>query len=144
MSELFDITKDSEGDYHIVTRIGNQTLDMSFVMYDWTFDSVYFNVVLEVYNKRKAKNDNMNSCKLTGQNPLATALIARKAFKQLEQYVLAEYNTDYNVAVHVCWTNSLRRDVYQKVLTSYGYTFGFFRGQRILQKVWKKGDICAN
>ena len=38
---------------YIDTPIGNQTLHMEFGMSDWTMDTIWFNVYMTLYNKKK-------------------------------------------------------------------------------------------
>ena len=74
----------SENDeYFIKERIGNQTVKLVFQMHDWNQDTIFFNVYLTLYNKRNQIISNEAEVKITGENPLQTFFIVRKAFKYL-------------------------------------------------------------
>lgn len=69
---------------YIDTPIGNQTLHMEFGVSDWTMDTIWFNVYMTLYNKKKQIKSNENHVKMTGANPMETVAAALKAFKELE------------------------------------------------------------
>lgn len=139
--ERFEIKRNYQNDeYYVNIRIGNQTLYMAFQMVDWSYDTIYFNVVLGVYNKRKHKDYNEDHILMTGQNPLATVLLARSAFKALEREVLEQYNDRYKIVIYCSWVNNVRRDVYYRVLSKMGYSYGKLWNQKVIMKSWEKSD----
>ena len=77
---------------------------------------------------------------MTGLNPLATAILARKAFKMLEKETLDWFNKDRRVIIYCTWLDNVRRDIYYKVLSKMGYRFGTLNGLKVIMKVWKKGE----
>jgi hypothetical protein len=77
---------------------------------------------------------------ITGKNPLATVIYARKAFEALEKESLKGYNEDYDVIIFIHWTNNLRRNIYERFLLPRGYRYGILNNQKVLMKKWKKGE----
>lgn len=139
--ETFEVKWNHQDDeYYVNIPIDKQTLYMGFQMNYWTDDTIYFNIVLAVYNKRKHKDYNENHILMTGQNPLATALLARKAFKALEQKTLEQYNDRYQVIIYCSWIDNVRRDIYYRVLSKMGYSYGRLWNQKVIMKSWKKDD----
>lgn len=139
--ETFEVKWNHQDDeYYVNIPIDKQTLYMGFQMNYWTDDTIYFNIVLAVYNKRKHKDYNENHILMTGQNPLATALLARKAFKALEQKTLEQYNDRYRVIIYCSWIDNVRRDIYYRVLSKMGYSYGRLWNQKVIMKSWKKDD----
>ena len=127
---------------YIDTPIGNQTLHMEFGMSDWTMDTIWFNVYMTLYNKKKQIKSNENHIKMTGANPMKTVAAALKAFKELEKEVLYSYNHKYNIIVYCNWLDNRRRDAYYKVLSRWGYRYGRdpIDGTKWIFKKWNKGD----
>ena len=74
-----------DDEYYVDIPIDNQTLHMSFWLDDWTDRSVHLGVYLQVYTKRKRIVQEEGSFAITGKNPLATGINARKAFEALER-----------------------------------------------------------
>lgn len=139
--ETFEIKWNGYDDeYYVNIPIDNQTLYMAFQLNDWSYDTVYINVCLGVFNKRKHKDYNEDHVLMTGLNPLATAILARKAFRMLEKETLDWFNRDRRVIIYCTWLDNVRRDIYYKVLSKMGYRFGTLNGQKVIMKVWKKGE----
>lgn len=112
---------------------------MVFQMYDWTEDTVYFNVYLTLYNKRNQIEANETLIKSTGTNPLTSFFVARKAFKLLLYKVLDEYSYKYDIIVFCTWLDNRRRDAYYKYLSTKGYKYGRIDREKCIFKRYKKG-----
>lgn len=131
---------DRENDeYFVKERIGNQTLKLVFQMHDWNTDTIFFNVYLTLYNKRNQIESNEAEVKMTGENPLQTFFVVRKAFKYLVWKVLDEYNWKYDLIIYCTWLDNRRRDAYYKYLSTLGYRYGRIDGEKCIFKRYKKG-----
>lgn len=131
---------DRENDeYFVKERIGNQTVKLAFQMHDWNEDTIFFNVYLTLYNKRNQINSNEAEVKMTGENPLQTFFVVRKAFKYLVWKVLDEYNWKYDLIIYCTWLDNRRRDAYYKYLSTLGYRYGRIDGEKCIFKRYKKG-----
>lgn len=130
----------SENDeYFIKERIGNQTVKLVFQMHDWNQDTIFFNVYLTLYNKRNQIISNEVEVKITGENPLQTFFVVRKAFKYLVWKVLDEYNWKYDLIIYCTWLDNRRRDAYYKYLSTKGYRYGHIDSKKCIFKRYKKG-----
>ena len=130
----------SENDeYFIKERIGNQTVKLAFQMHDWNQDTIFFNVYLTLYNKRNQIISNEAEVKITGENPLQTFFVVRKAFKYLVWKVLDEYSWKYDLIIYCTWLDNRRRDAYYKYLSTIGYRYGRIDGEKCIFKRYKKG-----
>lgn len=112
--------------YFIKEKIDNQTYRMDFTVYDETYETVYVNIALYVYTKRKTIERDMENKNITGHNPTATVSFSRKAFKQLEDWVMSTFHYK-NIIFIVVGTDIRRFDIYKRFLSRYGYTVGFNR-----------------
>lgn len=131
---------DRENDeYFVKERIGNQTLKLVFQMHDWNADTIFLNVYLTLYNKRNQIEGNEAEVKMTGENPLQTFFMVRKAFKYLVWKVLDEYNWKYDLIIYCTWLDNRRRDAYYKYLSTIGYRYGRIEGEKCIFKRYKKG-----
>ena len=131
---------DRENDeYFVKERIGIQTLKLVFQMHDWNTDTIFFNVYLTLYNKRNQIEGNEAEVKMTGENPLQTFFVVRKAFKYLVWKVLDEYNWKYDLIIYCTWLDNRRRDAYYKYLSTQGYRYGRIDGEKCVFKRYKKG-----
>lgn len=131
---------DRENDeYFVKERIGNQTVKLAFQMHDWNEDTIFFNVYLTLYNKRNQINSNEAEVKMTGENPLQTFFVVRKAFKYLVWKVLDEYSWKYDLIIYCTWLDNRRRDAYYKYLSTLGYRYGRIDGEKCIFKRYKKG-----
>ena len=139
--ETFEVQRhDHDDEYYVNIPIDNQTLHMSFWLDDWNDRSVHLGVYLQVYTKRKRIVQEEGSFAITGKNPLATVIYARKAFEALERESLKGYNKNYDVIIFIHWTNNLRRNIYERFLSPRGYRYGILNNQKVLMKKWKKGE----
>lgn len=123
--------------YYIKEKIQNQTMIMEFEECDRTADTIYYNVVLGIYNKRKDKRNNENNAVITGQYPFETVAKAIKAFNLLEQEVVEQGNF-YNrkIMIMISWVDNRRRDTYYKYLSKRGYKYEIVDGQKFICKIY--------
>ena len=128
-----------EDEWFVKERIGNQTLRMAFTMTDWNDDTIHFNIYLTLYNKRGQIAGNEAEVKSTGENPVKTFFVARKAFWALLNEVIYRYNDRYDLVVYCCWLDNRRREVYNKFLTPLGFRYGIIDNEKCLFKRYKKG-----
>lgn len=130
------------GDFYVKVPVDNQELYMAFEEYASTFDTIYFNIYLNIYNKRGQMADNLAHTKITSNNPFATAATAIKSFNILEKACLSRYNKDYNVVIFCYWIDNRRRDAYYKYLSKKGYRYGRipYDNSKCIIKKYKKGD----
>lgn len=123
--------------YYIKEKIDNQTFEMQFQGYAETDDTIYFNICMGLYNKRKHFVQNENEIRTTGTNPIKTIAVARKAFKMLESEVI-ERIKGKNIHISCGWTNNKRRDIYYKFLSKYGYKYGRLGNYKCIYKLIDK------
>lgn len=123
--------------YYIKEKIHNQTMIMQFEECDRSFDMIYYNVVLGVYNKRKHAQKNEDNAIVTGKYPFETVANAVKAFNLLEQEVIKE-NKFYNrkIMIMISWVDNRRRDIYYKYLSKRGYKYEVVDGQKFICKIY--------
>ena len=130
---------EENNEFFIKERINNQTVKLAFQMNDWNEDTIFFNVYLTLYNKRSQISRNEAEVKMTGENPLQTFFMVRKAFKYLVWKVLDEYNWKYDLIIYCTWLDNRRRDAYYKYLSTKGYRYGRIDGEKCIFKRYKKG-----
>lgn len=123
--------------YYIKEKIHNQTMIMQFEECDRSADTIYYNVVLGIYNKRKDKRNNENNAVITGQYPFETVAKAIRAFNLLEQEVV-EHGNFYNrrIMIMISWVDNRRRDIYYKYLSKRGYKYEIVDGQKFICKIY--------
>lgn len=123
--------------YYIKEKIHNQTMIMQFEECDRSFDMIYYNVVLGVYNKRKHAQKNEDNAIVTGKYPFETVANALRAFNLLEQEVIKE-NKFYNrkIMIMISWADNRRRDIYYKYLSKRDYKYEIVYGQKFICKIY--------
>ena len=123
--------------YYIKEKIHNQKIIMQFEECDRSFDMIYYNVVLGVYNKRKHAQKNEDNAIVTGKYPFETVAKAVRAFNLLEQEVIKE-NKFYNrkIMIMISWVDNRRRDTYYKYLSKRGYKYEVVDGQKFICKIY--------
>lgn len=126
-----------ERDYRVREKLSTgQTLELMFKCLEEHKGTLYYNISLSVYSKRKHADKNEDEKKITGKNPLETALVGRRAFREVEEYIISECMAKgFNVVFEVFWTDSRRRDAYYRVLSKYGYHYGMRGNVKCLEKV---------
>lgn len=133
-----NIHYDRESCAYIATeRIGAQTMkmEMTEISYNYSTRTVYYNVSVCIYNKRKHYNRNFDEVRVTGKNPLATIVTGLKMYKALEKEVCESIeNRKWNVCFLVHWEDNRRRNAYEKLLTRYGYHMGVYDNTKMLIK----------
>ena len=121
MEVLYDKQDDR---YYIQEQVNGQTFMMEMAMIDWNDDTVYFNVYLHLYSKRKHMVVEESEARTTGkQSFMKTWILAKEAFLLLEKEVLRDYS-HYNVVIYVAWSDNRRRDIYYHYLSKIGYQYG--------------------
>ena len=118
-------------------KINNQTFFMEFQIFDETNDTIYFNICMGIYNKRKHAGRNEDENRITGLNPMKSVLMAIKAFSLLEKEVIETYP---NKRKHIScgWIDNRRRNVYYKFLSKKGYQYGKLGKYKCIYKVIEK------
>lgn len=124
-------------EYYITVPFENQTFYMAFQEEYRTLDTVYFNVQMALFDKRKEIHD--EEIKTTGKlNPIRTFQTATKVFKLLEETCYREFN-GLNVVIYIRWADNRRRDIYYKYLSRLGYRYGRdYNNEKCLFKKNKK------
>lgn len=155
MSKYYDlVTYDKKLEqYKIKIPIDNQTLEMGAqkieikdnpweITYQFN-NTIYFNIYLIIYNKRKHFNDLMDLKKITGKDPIRSVLVARECFKALEENILEDQKINKkDVVICVYWEDNRRRDAYYKVLSKWGYEYGRLpeSNMKVIKKTFKWKD----
>lgn len=125
--------------YYIKEKLQNQTMIMEFEECDRSLDTVYYNVVLGVYNKRKHAQANEDNAIVTGKYPFETVAKAMRAFNILEQEVIGQnsfYNNQKKIMIMISWVDNRRRDIYYKYLSRRGYKYEIVDGQKFICKIY--------
>ena len=135
---------EKEFEYYTDIKIDNQILHMAFEQYESSLDTVYFNIYMTLYSKRKDIIKNEEYVKSTGKNPMKTIVLARRAFDLLENECIRGFSRDYNVVISCWWLDNKRQKVYERILTKKGYKFGFIDGQKVLFKKIDKQSISES
>ena len=126
-----------ERSYIATERIGSQTMKMEMMEWDYNEGSntVYYNVSVCIYNKRKHYERNFNEARITGNNPIATIAVGLKMYKELEKTVCeSAENRNWNVVFLVRWEDNRRRNAYEKLLVRYGYKIDKYDNTKVLIK----------
>lgn len=138
--------RDEDDTYYTRCKVGNQTIELGINYYDENLHDrkSYWNIYLTIFNKRKDMYSNMDKKAITGKDPIATFLTARKMFEEVETVVIKEelINGNYDeIAIFATWVDNRRRDAYYKVLHKMGYDWGTVDREKCIIKTFKKGDI---
>jgi hypothetical protein len=131
-------------EYYSTEKIGNQTLRMGLSQDECDSDcpkTLYFNIYLTLYSKRKHATQNEAEKKITGKNPMATFMVARRMFDELEAECIGGFCPDFDVVLYCTWVDNRRRDAYWKVLSKKGYQWGNIYGQKCIMKKFKRGEV---
>lgn len=123
-------------DYRVKEKLSTgQTLDMFFECIDEYKGTLYYNISLSVYSKRKHAYKNEDEKKITGKNPVETVLAARRIFYEIEGCIIDDCKAEgLDVVFEVFWTDNRRRDAYYKVLSRDGYRYGMRGDVKCLEK----------
>lgn len=133
-----EVKYDRENERYIVKeKIDNQTFFMEFQIFDETDDTIYFNICMGIYNKRKHVGRNENEARITGLNPVKTVCVAIKAFDLLEKEVI-ERRPSKRKHISCVWVDNRRRDVYYKFLSKRGYQYGKLDNYKCIYKIIEK------
>ena len=131
--------------YYQRCKVDNQTIELGINFYEESLTNrkSYWNVYLTVFNKRKDMFSNMDKKIITGKNPIATFVTARRMFKNVEREVVKHelINGEYDeIAIFATWVDNRRRDAYYKVLHKMGYDWGVIGKEKCIIKTFKKRD----
>lgn len=133
-----EVKYDRENEWYIVKeKIDNQTFFMEFQIFDETDDTIYFNICMGVYNKRKHAGRNEDEARMTGLNPIKTVYVAMKAFDLLEKEVI-ERRPSKRKHISCGWVDNRRRDAYYKFLSKRGYQYGKLGNYKCIYKIIEK------
>lgn len=137
----------SEEEYYIDYPINNQTFHIGFQLVEEEDPELsktkYYNVWINLYNKRKDMERNENLCLSTGLNPIKTVLVARECFKAIEAKIIDQMKYNHKDVVIYChWMDNRRRDAYYKILSKYGYRYGNIPNEtcKVIMKKFKWKD----
>lgn len=133
-----EVQYDNENEWFIVKeKIDNQTFFMEFQLYDESGDTLYYNICMGLYNKRKHAARNEDEKRITGLNPMKTMFVAKKAFELLEQAVI---ESDPAMRKHIScgWVDNRRRDAYYRFLSKRGYQYGRIGTCKCIYKIIEK------
>lgn len=138
--------RDEDSTYYQRRRVGNQTIELGMNYYTENLHDRkgYWNIYLTVFNKRKDMYSNMDKKVITGNNPIANVITARRMFEEVEAHLLREelvHNDFDEITIFCTWVDNRRRDAYYKVLSHYGYDWGTIDGEKCIMKTYKKSDI---
>jgi hypothetical protein len=122
--------------YFIKEKIDNQTFFMEFQIYDETDDTIYINICMGIYNKRKHVERNENEVRMTGLNPMKSVATAIRAFNLLEKEILKR-RTSKRKHISCGWVDNRRRDAYYKFLSKRGYQYGTIGRYKCIYKVYE-------
>ena len=133
-----EVKYDRENEWYIVKeKIDNQTFFMEFQIFDETDDTIYFNICMGIYNKRKHAGRNEDEARMTGLNPIKTVCVATKAFDLLEKEVI-ERRPSKRKHISCGWVDNRRRDAYYKFLSKRGYQYGKLGNYKCIYKIIEK------
>lgn len=141
-----DLIQYLSGDYAIDYPIGNQTFHMEFQLLDneqIVPTTKYYNIWINLYNKRKDMSRNEDLHISTGLNPMQTVIVARNCFEALQEEVIQNMKIDKKDVVIYChWVDNRRRDAYYKILSKYGYRYGNIPNEtcKVIMKKFKWKD----
>lgn len=130
-----------DGDYYVFSTAeklpSGMTVEVVF-QGDYSSDQRFatFNVVLDVFKKRKQKDDNY--LHQTGKDGLKPLIFAKKAIEEFAPYILEQYGECHEkMVIQVLWADNRRRRVYERGLKSIGFEFNNYFGYKALYKLIK-------
>ena len=115
------------------TKVKNQTIEISLEEIDTNDDTVWFNIVLTVYNKRKDYYKLHEHKMISGKYPFETIIAGLKLFDELEKRCLDDFD-HLNVIIYCSWLDNRRRDAYWSILKRRGYKWGNINKQKVIMK----------
>ena len=117
---------------------------MYFEPYEFTWDTIYYNVVMRVTTKRSDYQKIFDNVQITGSNPLETVAVMRSSFHAIEKEILLNFLEYYNVVITIGWLDAQRRNLYERYLSRHGYRYGTIHNELRLIKKYKKGALNEN
>lgn len=121
------------------TRVKNQTIEIRLEQLFANIDSVWFNIVLTIYNKRKDYYKLHEHKTISGKYPFETVAAGLKLFDELEKICLDRFKY-LNVIIYCGWLDNRRRDAYWSILKRRGYDWGIIDKQKVIMKRVKKNE----
>ncbi|WP_373752354.1 hypothetical protein [Jeotgalibaca porci] len=116
-----------------------QTAEIIFEAYtSENNEHTYFWVVLDVYHKRKQRDENV--LKQTGKDGIQTLLWAKKQIIEFEELLLEGHISwlKENVYIALGWEDNRRRRVYERGLRDIGFRYEYssdvWDGKKVLLK----------
>lgn len=120
----------------------NQTVSVTFDCFEW--DSVanrrWWNVILNVYNKRKVGFQPLIQ---TGKAGIESLILTKKIVKHFIEHFYEYVNgRSYNIddKIFVWWDDNRRRDIYYRYLADLGFVESNIN---ISNKHWKSGKCLV-
>lgn len=134
--------REEDDTYYLRERVGNQTIELGMNFYDENLHDrkSWWNVYITVFNKRKDMYTNMDKKIITGKNPFATVLTAKKMFKKVEAHLIDHELTHGpfdEITIFCTWVDNRRRDAYYKVLSKMGYNWGRVDKEKCIMKTFR-------
>lgn len=124
---------DDELSYIGRVKINNQTVEICFDEIDSDDYTVWFNISLTVYNKKKDVVKLHDKEIISGLYPFETVVAGIKLFNELETEVINSFNY-LNIIIYCQWYDNRRRDAYWKILSKKGYYWGRIDNQKVIMK----------
>jgi len=131
-----DFKYEIEGDKYCASELlpSGQIIYIEFQK-DWSKSKYYFNIFLEIKNK---KRNNYSCLQQTGKDGLIGLLWAKDIIKEFEIFIKQEYPyKNHTTILHCGWDDNRRRNVYERGLRKMGYTYGRVFGYKALMKELK-------
>ena len=130
-------------EYKSVERIGRQTVELYLQCQndDPLDDTLYFNIYLTLYSKRKHVDNNEDAAKVTGKDAIKTFLVVRRMFRDIVNKCLAEFQENYNIVIYCWWLDARRRDAYYRYLKTLGFDWGFYDGHKVIMKKFQRSKL---
>lgn len=123
---MFNIEKDSKGNYQIVEILSNQQLHMKFIKEK---DGLY-SININLYENRIK---NLSKENKEDSPSISASILGMKMFKALEKKVL-EDNNNKNIVIYCTWFNEKNKKVYYDFLSQYGYEYNKINNKDCIMK----------
>lgn len=121
--------------YFVKEKIHEQTMVLKFEEFDRNLNTIYYNVYLSVYTKRKNTDYNENNCLVTGKYPFETVSKVIRAFNEIEKEII-ESKSDFKKYIYVGYVDNKRRNAYFRYLSKKGYQYGFYDNKKCIYKIY--------
>ena len=127
-------------EYEATERIGRQTVKLYLQLQDCEpeDDTLYFNVYLTLYSKRKHICNNEDAEKITGKDALKTFVVVRRMFNDIVYQCLEDFLFSYNIVIYCHWLDNRRRDAYYKFLKTLDFKYGTVENTKVILRRWER------